>query len=208
MANLKTNVIAGVWFFLALIVSPNLFAKSMEEVQQHLSSHPVVRGDFEQVRELEMFKKPLVSTGEFTVAKEYGLLWGQKQPFVISLVLTEDKLSQKFGEQDAQVMTSDENPMAFYFSHLFLGLFQGDTEQLKSQFKLIFNSENESWKMELVPLKAPIDKVFTSIEISGSDYINSIKLNEVRGDVTTINFSNQNHVPDELSDNEKLAFQL
>lgn len=210
MGNLRirTNLIYGILMTTLLVFSPVSLAKTLVEVQEQLSAYNVVRGNFEQVRELELFDSPLVSSGTFIVAKQQGLFWRQTVPFDVELVLTKEKLSQKFASQKPKVMTSSDNPMVFYFTQIFLDLFQGNAESLKGKFKLTFHSKDREWVMSLVPTISPLDSVFSSIEISGTDNINRIRLVEVRGDTTTIRFSGQTHLSSELSSDEKLAFQL
>eukprot|EP00481_Brizalina_sp_1-RS-2013_P001326 TRINITY_DN3294_c0_g1_i1.p1 TRINITY_DN3294_c0_g1~~TRINITY_DN3294_c0_g1_i1.p1 ORF type:complete len:144 (-),score=5.40 TRINITY_DN3294_c0_g1_i1:389-820(-) len=93
---------------------------SISELKTVLSANSIVRGEFTQTRNMEMFAQPLTSQGTFLLDKSSGLLWTQATPFPVSLVLTDNKLSQRFADQPAKIITDKENPMAFYFSHIFL----------------------------------------------------------------------------------------
>lgn len=197
------------WLFIMLVLlSPLAFAKvtDLASLQQQLASQNIVRGDFEQQRHIAMFEQPLASSGQFLLAKERGLLWHQTSPFPVSLVLTEDKLRQTFSNQPAQVITKQQNPMAFYFSHIFLSVFHGDTEQLKQQFELDFSLRDEQWQLTLLPLSAPLNSVFKQIILSGQQDINRLVLEEIRGDKTEIAFSKQRHHPETLTDEEQKQF--
>ncbi|CAH0529167.1 outer membrane lipoprotein carrier protein LolA [Vibrio hippocampi] len=180
----------------------------LNSLQQQLAKHSVVRGDFTQLRHLAMFQQPLSSEGNFLLSKEYGLLWQQQTPFSVQLTLTQDKLRQRFANQEAQVVTADANPMAFYFSRVFLAVFQGDTSALEQEFTLQFTSDNGQWQLQLTPIKAPLNAVFASIELSGSDYIDRLALVELRGDKTEILFSQQSHEPAQLTPQESEQFGL
>lgn len=198
-----------VWLFIVLfILSPLALAKvtDLASLQQQLASQSLVRGDFSQQRHIAMFEQPLASSGQFLLAKEHGLLWHQTSPFPVSLVLTEDKLRQTFANQPAQIVTKQQNPMAFYFSHIFLSVFHGDTEQLKQQFELDFSLQGEQWQLTLVPLSAPLNSVFKQIMLSGQQDINRLVLEELRGDKTEIIFSNQRHQPETLTNEEQQQF--
>lgn len=193
-------------------------AVTLDDIQQQLAEHPVVRGDFEQERKMEMFSAPLVSSGHFVLAKEYGLHWQQTQPFPVSLVLTQDKLSQSFGGAAPEVIAAEQNPMVFYFSHLFLDLFRGETAQLSEQFELTFKGSAESavtesvgkqqWHLVLTPKTAPLNAVFTSIELEGHDFIDRLVLTEKRGDITVLSFTNQSALPNTLTKDEQRAFDF
>nr|WP_245905410.1 outer membrane lipoprotein carrier protein LolA [Photobacterium lipolyticum] len=189
-------------------------AISLPGLQQQLSNQPIVRGDFEQSRKMEMFNQPLTSQGKFLLAEKQGLLWQQTTPFPVSLILTKDKLSQQFADQPAQVVSASENPMVFYFSHVFLSLFKGDTSQLTDQFDMVLTDNTKTtakesqWQLVLTPKSAPLNAILKTITINGQDYINHLTLTEIRGDITDITFSNQRTVPAELTSEEQRAFQF
>lgn len=193
------------------LISFSSNAITLPDLQEKLSNQPIVRGNFEQTRKMEMFNAPLTSQGQFLLAEKQGLLWQQTTPFPVALVLTKDKLSQQFGDQDAQVVSASENPMVFYFSHVFLSLFKGDTSQLTEQFKLALSQQpnkEEEWQLVLTPKAAPLNAVFKTITINGDTFINHLTLTEIRGDVTDITFSNQRTAPAELTVEEQRAFQF
>ncbi|NAZ70286.1 LolA family protein [Vibrio toranzoniae] len=191
---------------------------SISELQTVLSENNIVRGEFTQTRNMEMFAQPLTSQGTFLLDKSNGLLWTQATPFPVSLVLTDNKLSQRFADQPAKIITDKENPMAFYFSHIFLSVFHGDTQKLQEQFSLSFeaaamqspgkNTGNNSWTLILTPKSAPMNAVFEAIKLQGDSDIERIELKEIRGDSTVIEFSQLSHQPEVLSDAEAQQFQL
>lgn len=189
---------------------------SISELQTVLSQNSIVRGEFTQTRNMEMFAQPLTSQGTFLLDKSNGLLWTQTTPFPVNLVLTDNKLSQRFADQPAKIITDIENPMAFYFSHIFLSVFHGDTQKLQDQFSLTFqpttaqssDQNTASWKLTLKPKSAPMNAVFEAITLHGNSDIERIELKEIRGDSTVIEFSQLSHQPEVLSDAEAQQFQL
>ncbi|MGO2158977.1 MAG: LolA family protein [Vibrio toranzoniae] len=191
---------------------------SISELQTVLSENNIVRGEFTQTRNMEMFAQPLTSQGTFLLDKSSGLLWTQTSPFPVNLVLTDNKLSQRFADQPAKIITDKENPMAFYFSHIFLSVFHGDTQKLQEQFSLSFEAAtiqspdektgNNSWTLILTPKSAPMNAVFEAITLQGNSDIERIELKEIRGDSTVIEFSQLSHQPEVLSDAEAQQFQL
>ncbi|MUK30177.1 outer membrane lipoprotein carrier protein LolA [Aliivibrio fischeri] len=190
-----------------MLFSVNSFAFSVDDLQQQLAKSTLVRGDFKQVRTMQMFAQPLSTTGTFLLDHEKGLLWQQTEPFPIALTLTQNKLRQSINSE-AQVMTDSDNPMAFYFTRLFLSLFKGDTESIKENFTLQLTGEKDAWTLILTPTKAPIDSVFKTIKIEGNDYLNRVVLSEVRGDVTEMVFTNQSTEPATLTEEELRVFEF
>ncbi|CAH8205029.1 Putative transmembrane protein [Vibrio aestuarianus] len=197
------------WLTLALF-SPQLWAQvtDLASLQAQLAKHQIVRGEFTQLRHIEMFEQPLSSVGKFLLDKQNGLLWQQNSPFPVNLVLTQDKLRQTFANQPPQVITEKENPMAFYFSHLFLSVFHGDTQQLNKQFTMTLHTGDGQWQLNLTPRNEPLNSVFTSITLTGRDDIDGLILQEVRGDKTEIQFTNQNHQPERLTHAEQTQFNF
>lgn len=181
---------------------------SIDELQQKLMTETLLRGDFVQSKTLQIFDQPLISKGTFLLSHEQGLVWKQQDPFSVSLVLANNKLSQQFADQTPEIIEAKDNPMVFYFSHLFLALFKGDLSALNEQFELALKSENEGWVLHLKPKSAPLNKVFSVIEIHGIEQIAKLNLIEINGDATKINFTNISSQPAQLSEQEKDAFNF
>ncbi len=180
--------------------------QQLADLQQQLAKFEVVRGAFIQTRHLEMFNQPLSSEGQFTLDKTHGLLWQQTTPFPVNLVLTQDKLRQSMGGQEAQIITSEQNPMAFYFSRVFLSVFHGDTAELEKEFTLDFATEDDAWRLTLTPKAAPLNSVFDTITLQGHQQIERLELREIRGDRTEIEFSQHQTAPETLTDAEQNQF--
>ncbi len=185
--------------------------ESLVELQRTLSAHTVIRGSFKQTRTLELFDQPLVSEGRFLLSEPHGLQWLQTHPFSVTLILGKDQLSQQFGEQPAQVMQADENPMMFYFSGLFLSIFRGETEGLAEQFNVEFFppvKEEKYWTLKLTPEQGPLKTAFKTIRLQGREYIDTIRLEETSGDISVIQFSHQSNHPASLTEAERSSFEF
>lgn len=161
-----------------------------------------------QHKQMKMFKQPLVSNGHFLLDNKNGLIWQQESPFPVALVLVKDKLKQQIAKQPAQVILAKDNPMVFYFSHLFLSLFKGDIKQLEQQFSLTLSGSSERWQLQLTPKSAPLNRIFSYIDISGAQYIDQLKLVELSGDSSLLDFSQQRALPVQLNEEEKRAFKF
>ncbi len=181
---------------------------TFKALQTKLTTYPVVRGEYTQLKTLKMFKQPLHSSGHFLLSEQQGLQWSQRQPFPVSLVLTKNKLSQQFSKQSPQIIGVKDNPLIFYFSHLFLSVFKGDLTALSEQFKMQLKGGNKNWSLLLVPKGAPLNKVFKQIKISGAKYINQLLLTELSGDTTKITFTHQGSKPAKLTKHEQATFKL
>lgn len=193
---------------MSIVFSASAQAITLTEVQQKLAAHSILRGLFTQTKTLQMFNQPLISTGSFLLDQNSGLIWQQLKPFSVSLVLVKDKLSQQFAGQEAEVIEAKDNPMVFYFSHLFLSLFKGDMDGLAAQFTMQLDEKKQGWLLLLKPKVAPLDKVFDNISIEGDTFIQTLRLTELSGDVSEITFSEQKTTPDTLTDDEQRVFEF
>jgi hypothetical protein len=201
----KLSVFLAAWLFLFCCSAQAL---SLADVQQQLTAHPLLRGQFIQSKTLQMFKQPLISKGHFLLEQQQGLLWQQTEPFPVALVLVKDKLSQQFAGQEAEVISAQDNPMVFYFTHLFLSLFKGEMAGLTEQFDMQLSEQDNSWSLLLLPKAAPLNSVFASISIRGNEFIDLLVLKELSGDISEIRFTGQDTLPGTLSEDEQRAFQF
>ena len=192
---------------LALIVSPLASAVTLDELQQRFTEQPVVRAHFEQVRTIKDMPQPLRSQGEMLIARDSGLLWDQKAPFPMTLLLDDKRMVQIVNGQPPQTITADTNPQMFQFNHLLRALFQADRRVLEENFRVEFADLGEGrWTLRLTPITTPLDKIFATIDLAGKTYLESIQLNDKQGDRTDIALSQHQLTPAQLTDDERQRF--
>ena len=192
---------------LALIVSPLVSAVTLDELQQRFTEQPVVRAHFEQVRTIKDMPQPLRSQGEMLIARDSGLLWDQKAPFPMTLLLDDKRMVQIVNGQSPQTITADTNPQMFQFNHLLRALFQADRNVLEENFRVEFADKGDGrWTLRLTPVTTPLDKIFASIDLAGKTYLEHIQLNDKQGDRTDIALSQHQLTPAQLTDDERQRF--
>ncbi|MEB5752258.1 outer membrane lipoprotein carrier protein LolA [Leclercia adecarboxylata] len=192
---------------LALLVSPWVSAVTLDELQQRFTEQPVVRAHFEQLRTIKDLSQPLRSNGEMLIARDNGLLWEQKAPFPMTLLLDDNRMVQTINGQPPQIITADNNPQMFQFNHLLRALFQADRKVLEENFRIDFKDlGNGRWSLVLTPITTPLDKIFTSLDLGGETYLESIVLNDRQGDRTDITLSRHQLTPASLTDDERQRF--
>ena len=192
---------------LALIVSPLVSAVTLDELQQRFTEQPVVRAHFEQVRTIKDMPQPLRSQGEMLIARDSGLLWDQKAPFPMTLLLDDKRMVQAINGQPPQTVTAENNPQMFQFNHLLRALFQADRNVLEENFRVEFADKGDGrWTLRLTPVTTPLDKIFASIDLAGKTYLEHIQLNDKQGDRTDIALSQHQLTPAQLTDDERQRF--
>ncbi|MEG1210756.1 MAG: outer membrane lipoprotein carrier protein LolA [Leclercia sp.] len=192
---------------LALLASPFVSAVTLDELQQRFTEQPVVRAHFEQTRTIKDMPQPLRSSGEMLIARDNGLLWDQKAPFPMMLLLDDARMVQTINGQPPQTITAENNPQMFQFNHLLRALFQADRKVLEENFRIDFKDlGNDRWSLVLTPTTTPLDKIFATLDLGGATYLESIVLNDKQGDRTEIALSRHQLTPASLTDAERQRF--
>lgn len=195
------------WPVVLLLLSPRVSAVTLDELQQRFSAQPVIRACFDQTRTIKDLPSPLRSQGKMLIARDSGLLWDQKTPFPMMLMLNDARMVQVLNGQPPQVISADNNPQMFQFNHLLRALFQADRKVLEQNFRIDFQDRGQGrWSLDLTPTTTPLDKIFATISLAGQRYLESIRLNDKQGDLTDIALSCHQLTPARLTDDERQRF--
>lgn len=157
-----------------------------------LKTAAALHGQFTQHKFLRELPQPLVSTGEFFVARSLGVDWHTKKPFDASVVLTPRALIQRGADGSTKRVSADEQPGLRAVGQVFDALFTLDLAQLGQTFELYGErgdaADKGSWTLGLVPREPAFAKVMSRIVVSGSTQPARITLFEGSGDRTEIEF--------------------
>ncbi|MGD8163845.1 outer membrane lipoprotein carrier protein LolA [Pantoea sp. FN0307] len=195
------------WPLLILLLSPWASAVTLDELQQRFTEQPVIRAHFTQTRAIKDLPQPLRSQGDMLIARDTGLLWEQKSPFPMMMLLDDSRMVQVINGQAPQVLTAENNPQMFQFNHLLRALFQADRKVLAQNFRINFQDNGEGrWSLRLTPVTTPLDKIFATIDLAGQTYLETIQLNDKQGDCTDITLSQHQLSPTRLTDEERQHF--
>lgn len=193
---------------LALLSVSAHAADLVKDVRARLVDAPLIRGQFEQKKTVAGFKKPLVSKGDFLLARDQGVLWNTRTPFASTLTLTRKSLSAEQGTGGAAYhLDSAKEPALAAVNELLFSLLAGDVATLQKRFTV----EGElvgaaGWKLELTPTDAGLARVFKHIHLEGDGYVRQVRLDETRGDVSVIVFDQLARTPPpDASETERLG---
>jgi hypothetical protein len=177
-------------------------------VRARLSNAPVLRGQFEQEKHLQGFKNPLLSKGDFLLARDRGVVWITRSPFASTLVLTKERLQIRQADGSTRSLADQgSSPAVNTANALLMALLSGDIEILSRQFRLQESlAADGGWRLQLVPKQGALKKIFKSIELQGDQHVRSVHLEEIRGDQTDIRFLKLLDVPNTLSAEEAKQF--
>lgn len=160
----------------------------LREVRQRLASEPVVRGSFEQRKTVKGFRNPLVSSGEFVVARDRGVLWRTLAPFPSTLVVTRERVLARQGDGSvARRLSASEEPAVRAISETLFGVMAADLSALVQRFEIDGAlAGREGWRLLLAPRDAGLARWIQRVELEGDRFLQSVRLQEAGGDLTAI----------------------
>ena len=166
----------------------------LRTIGEKVSGFKSLKTDFVQEKDLAMFRKKIVLRGRIYMKKPNRLAWHVDKPVKYSVVIS-DKAIRQWDEDTNQVqeMSLTKNPvfknvvnqLSVWFSGEYGGLMVENKVSVLQQHPLV---------LEFVPNEKNIArKMIKSITITFRDdekYLKKIKIHEMSGDTTTIEFSN------------------
>lgn len=182
--------VAALGLWLVLLCTSARAAGLIDRIDQQLQHPAVVRGQFEQQRQLAGFSKPLQSQGRFVVARARGALWLTEKPFASELILTRDTLIQKSGGTVSQKLDSSREPALRAINSVLFALLAGDLHALESRFDISGRVDSKGWQLTLLPRDATWKQVMSRIDLTGGAFVTTLDLTDANGDRTLIRFLN------------------
>lgn len=157
-------------------------------VAARLADAPVIRGQFEQTRRLAGFTNPLVSRGDFVLARGRGVVWSTREPFPSSLLVTPDKLVMRGADGKVQQqMQADAQPAMRVVGESMIAVLRGDLRSLSTRFDVTGKLVGKTgWSLTLTPTDQGMRRVFTRIELAGDKFVRNVRLEEGSGDSTVV----------------------
>jgi hypothetical protein len=160
------------------------------QVQSRLDQPELLRGRFVQQKSVKGFKRPLISSGDFTIWRGHGLLWHTQKPFDSTLELRRDRLSVTQADgRGGYKLDGEREPGLRAVNELVFALFSGDITMLKKHFRMQGElSGKQDWTLVLTPLDTGLMRVFKRVELSGDRFVRVVRLEEAIGDSSLIRF--------------------
>ncbi|MDR2213098.1 MAG: outer membrane lipoprotein carrier protein LolA [Pseudomonadales bacterium] len=186
-----------------LLVSLEVHAFSLEELEAQLRATPIVRGQFVQQKFLRSLAEPLTTQGDFTLAADKGLLWFLREPIVQDLRMTYAGVARR--DAEGQWQTLPQQAGGARESRIFLAVLAGDTRDLRESFDISLSGTETAWKVTMTPSSALLRQIFSGIVIEGGRFVDRIELHETQGDRTVLAMENP-QAAQALNDEEVRAY--
>lgn len=184
----RRGLLAG---WIAALAMPIMAAPPLvEQVRGRLIDAPVVRGEFQQRKTVKGFRNPLVSRGDFLLARDRGVVWHTREPFESSLVITRDRLlSRRADGRPEQRIDARDEPGLRAVNEMLFALLTADLATLGSRFHIDGELRGAAaWRLSLAPRDAALSQWVTGIELEGDGHVRIVRLQEAQGDTSVIHF--------------------
>jgi outer membrane lipoprotein carrier protein len=194
-------LLLGTAGFLSAAEAPQAAPKDRAEMTAFLGSlgrkvadFKTLKTDFTQEKEMALFKDKLVLRGRIYLEKPNKVAWHVDAPLRYSILIT-DKMIRQWDEDTNQVqeISLSRNPVFQNVLNQLTVWFSGDYSSL-IETNAVRIVRQDPLTIEFLPLEKNITKkVVQGITLTFRDdrkYLQSIRIKEVSGDVTTILFSN------------------
>jgi hypothetical protein len=166
-------------------------------IQQRLAPFQALTGRFEQSKRIRVLSKPLVSSGDFVLLKDRGLIWRTTSPIQSGVRITPQGIAQLEGGKAKVLVSAKEQPGMSAVGKVLFAVFSLDLARLQQHFQVRSASapEGKPWTAVLTPIDAGVARFVREISLSGGRTVDAIELTEANGDVTSIRFKDLHASP-------------
>lgn len=161
-----------------------------QQVRRRLKQPEWLRGEFVQTKKVPGFVKPLVSRGDFVLARGLGVLWRTTKPFASELRLTREEIRATQGGQTAMRLDASREPAVRVINTLMFSLLNGDVSRLGELFEVSGDVQDDKWQLSLLPKPGPLRQVLQRVVLEGNSFVRRIQLFEANGDESLIQLDN------------------
>ncbi len=185
-----------------------LAADGIDLVRQRIAQVQVLRGGFEQEKQVAGFRNPLRSQGKFLLARDKGVVWTTLKPFPSELVITRERILSRDGAGNGRVEAdASQQPALRQVNAMMFALMGGDVSALASRFDIDAQAlPGDAWSLTLKPKSAGLAKAFTRIDLQGDKYVREVDIVEGGGDRTVLKFVDLSEAPAQLTADEAQRF--
>lgn len=177
-------------FFMAALLLTTTSTRADDQEIKLLLAKPFVKAEFIKVRKLKILSRPFTTSGKILFQEDKGLVWQTLKPIEDTLLIGFSGVSQL--KKDSSVPVKIDNPVVKSASVVFITILSLDLDNIKKIFEITKNSESKDVKRyTLIPKDATLKKVIKNIELSGKQRVETIYIEELSGDSTTVTLSNE-----------------
>ncbi|MFM0649054.1 outer membrane lipoprotein carrier protein LolA [Paraburkholderia bryophila] len=162
----------------------------VSQIAAHLAQAKGVRAQFTQTQTLAAMKQPLVSSGSLLFFRERGVIWQIDTPYKATYVITDSGVAELNAAGQRVTAHSAQGARGVaQVSKMMRAMLGGDLSALYSQFDVQAEGSAAQWRMQLTPNQPQIAQSIKGLEMSGGDFLQSLRITLANGDVTKLDLA-------------------
>jgi outer membrane lipoprotein-sorting protein len=183
----------------------------VSQIAAQLGHASGIRARFAQTQTRAALKQPLVSSGTLLLMRERGIIWHIETPYQATYLITDsgateiDAAGHRVSSSGASSRGTSGARGVAQVSRMMRAMLGGDLSALYSQFDVQATGTPAQWRMRLTPNQPQLAQAIKSLQMSGSSYLQSLRITLASGDVTTLDFADTTAVT-ELTPAEQQLF--
>jgi outer membrane lipoprotein-sorting protein len=152
-----------------------------------------IRAHFIQTQTRAALKEPLVSSGTLVLVRGRGIVWHIESPYQAMYLITDTGVSEidatghKVAGANGRGTTGARGVAEV--SRMMRAMLGGDLSALYSQFDVQASGTPSQWHMQLTPNQPQLAQAIKGLQMSGSSYLQSLRIALASGDITELLFS-------------------
>ena len=168
-----------------------------------------IRARFTQTQIRAALKQPLVSSGSLLLMRGRGVVWHVETPYQATYLITDAGVSEVNAAGQRVTGASPHGASGPHgvaeVSGMMRAMLGGDLSALYSQFDVQAVGTSALWQMQLTPNQPQLAQAIKELQMSGGNYLRTLRITLASGDVTSLDFTDSTPVTD-LTPAEKQLF--
>lgn len=146
--------------------------------------------DFVQTKKMDFVDQPMVTSGKMAMKTPDFLSWKYTKPYEYAILFDKNKIY--INHQGKKTSAGIKNKVFEKINNIIMGSTKGDLF-LDKDFSVLYYKNGTTTVVHAVPKNAQLSKYIKEVELyflPGKFVVNKIKMLEVSGDTTMIQFKN------------------
>ena len=189
-------------YFILIYFVSSIFLNA--QIKSEYKEAKLLKGNYKQILYFNRNKKSFESSGEFFIAREYGICWFTKKPKESITIMGEKNISMILPNGEKKILSDSSNATFSQIANIIKSIFTYDEKAINDSFD---KTEDENKNIIYTPKNDDLKKIMNKIEIeiSKEGYIERIKIYNKNGYTEYI--MNVLYAGNEITDNEKKYFE-
>lgn len=170
----------------------------------------LLSGKFTQEKTVVGLKKPLVSRGDFLVAKDKGVIWRTQKPFRAAFAITPKgiwSLREEGAAGSGLKREALHKGKVDAAMEMIQKVLAGDRAALGKTFIVKEGGSPSAWTLDLKPKDRMVARFMAAVRLEGGTHVNLIDFQEANGDRTRITFTDVAESGGDLATWQATAFR-